>query len=123
MRQGRNHDVAVFPLIYSPHSKLPGTGLVHGEDFFARCNDLCGCWQIRPLNKATQILGVCFRVVKKVDACLGRFDQVMGGDVCGHAHGNARSAVEQQIWQSGRQSNRFIEGSIKIRLPINGSLP
>ena len=44
----------------------------------------------------------------------------MGRDAGGHAHGNARTAVQQEKGQLRRQHGRFLLGPIEVRSEING---
>ena len=48
--------------------------------------------------------------------------QIVGGQVRGHAHGDARAAVDQQIWDGGRQHGRFLELVVIVRREVDGIL-
>ena len=53
-------------------------------------------------------------VPQECHQAIHNFPQVVGGDVGGHAHGNAGAAVEQKDRQLSRQNGRFLLGSIEI---------
>ena len=48
------------------------------------------------------------------------FIEVVWRNICGHAHGNARRAINEQIRHFGRQNQGFVLAAIVIRAKING---
>ncbi len=52
----------------------------------------------------------------------GQLDQVMRRDVGGHADGDARGPVEQQVGQAGRQHGRLLQRAIEVVHEIDGVL-
>ena len=62
------------------------------------------------------------RGVRMRHQMLGRIDdlaQVMRGHVRGHAHGDARAAVDQQVRDGGRQHGRLLELVVVVRREID----
>ncbi len=62
-------------------------------------------------------------MLQKVDAGPGHLPQVVGRDVGGHAHGNARGAVQEQVGEARRQHHGLLEGAVEIQRPVHGALP
>src|SRR5699024_11897774 len=48
--------------------------------------------------------------------------QVVRGDVRGHAHGDARGAVDQQVREPRGQDHRFLVAPVVVVLEVDGAL-
>ncbi len=60
--------------------------------------------------------------VDQIDDGVAQLNQIMGRDVGGHTHGDARRAVEQQVGQSRRQEVRLFQRVVKVGSVIDGVL-
>ena len=112
---GNLRDDYLFPV--SPHLLDRGGGLhddaaapggVGVEDTLVT-EDIGACWEIWALDHPHQLLGGGVRVVYQQDNGVANLAQVMGRDVRGHAHGDARRAVDQHVWHARRQYRWFAQ--------------
>ena len=103
MRQGGHDDVGILPLPDGAHFYRTRTAEVHGKQVPARRNDLRLGRKVRPLNILQQFLGRTPRRLQQPDARGGDLPEVMRRNIRRHAHGNARSPVQQDIGQARRQ--------------------
>lgn len=53
---------------------------------------------------------------------LGDLAEVVGGNVRGHADGNAARAVDQQAGDAGREDRRLLQPVVEVRLEVDGVL-
>ena len=56
-----------------------------------------------------EVVGRGVRVVDQVDRGVHHLSQVVGGNVGGHAYGDALASVDQQVREPGREDFRFGE--------------
>ena len=61
-------------------------------------------------------------VVDEVDAGVGNLVEVVGRNVGRHADGDARRAVEKQVWQIGGQDARLLESVVEVGVEVDGVL-
>ena len=82
--------------------------------------DVAACREIGCLDVVHQLLDRDVVVVDVGHRAVDDFRQVVGGHVGGHTHGNAGSAVDQQVGNAGRQYSRFLEGVVEVHLEVDG---
>ena len=78
--------------------------------------------KIRPGDNADQIINGDIRVVDIGAAGVQNLAKIMRRNIGGHTDGNTVGAVDQQVWISGRQNNRFLQRFIIVRHKVNGVL-
>ena len=80
--------------------------------------------EIRPFDEAHQVFDgdVVHRlpVLEHVDQRVADFAEIMRRDVGGHADGNPRRAVDQQVGDVGRQDGWFLQRAVEIVGEIDG---
>jgi len=82
--------------------------------------------EVRPLDELHQIVerhlvGVVLPV-DEIDDGVAQLVEVVGRDVGGHAHGDARRPVEQQVGQSRRQQVRLLQRIVEVGYEGDGVL-
>jgi hypothetical protein len=79
--------------------------------------------KIWPLDKVHQVLdGDAVQlapVVERIDQRVAHLAQVVGRDGSGHAHGDAGSAVDQQVGDGGGEDGGFLERVVKVGYEIH----
>ena len=78
--------------------------------------------QVRPLHELHQLRGGGLGLLEQVDAGVGHLAQVVRRDVGGHADGDPRGAVQQQVGQARRQEHRLLERAVEVGGPVDGAV-
>jgi hypothetical protein len=86
------------------HAERAAPGLVRLADA-AQPDDLAAGGQVRSGYEAHQVVQARPRRGDQVAQCLHHLDQVVRGHVGGHAHRDARRAVDQQVGQGGGRTD------------------
>ncbi len=94
-------------------------GLVGHDDFVGAIDD-AGGGEIRSRDVRHQLHQRDFRIVEHRQQRIDHFGQVVRRDVGGHAHGNARGAIDQQVGHPGRQHRRLMLGFVVVGDEIHG---
>ena len=89
-----------------PHPEGPATGVV-GVAHAVQADDPPAGGQVRAGHEAHQVVGGGLRVGQQVPRGGDDLAEVVRGHVGGHAHGDARGAVDQQVRVGGRQHDRL----------------
>ena len=106
--QGRNNDFTVFQMPDRPGPHATPARLIDRLKLLQRGDDLRRRGEVRALHEGEEIFRFRLRILEQV---LGRGSDLSGvvrGDIGGHAHGNARRAVQQHHGKPGRQGFRFV---------------
>ena len=82
--------------------------------------DLTPGGEIGTGNHLKQLLVAQLRVADEGIQAGNQLRQVVGGDIGGHAHGNAGRTVEQKLGNAGRQHRGLLLGAVKGGEKING---
>ncbi|MBA7647815.1 hypothetical protein ES703_55594 [subsurface metagenome] len=90
-------------------------------DAVATHNEAAGR-EIGPLDKPAKLISGGLRVVNEIADGIAHLTQIVRRDVGGHAHGNARAAINQQIGGSGGQDGWLLEAAVKVGHKVNGIL-
>src|SRR5574341_1193371 len=117
-----------------PHHDPPLAGGV-GVDDPLTAHDDAASREIRSLDELHQIVNSDvaqvfinsfpvrgYHAVNHETDGTGDLGEIVGWDVGRHADGDARDAIQQQVWHAGRQHVRFLERAIKVIYPVNGIL-
>ena len=106
-----------FDVGHGSHHHSPTPGGVGLENALVTQDQPAG-GKVRPLEKVHQIFDrdvvQLVVAVNDVTDSVAQLPQVVGRDVGGHSHSDARSAVEQQIWQFRRQHGRLLQCLVKV---------
>ena len=73
-----------------------------------------GRGEVRGLDVAHEFVDGGLRVVQQVQGAVHHLAQVVGRDVGGHAHGDARGAVDEQVGHLGRQDRGLLQGVVVV---------
>ena len=133
--EGQLGDVDLHPLGVGPRNRLDlghaahdhpaAAGGVGAADAFGAQDD-AGGGEVGAFDELHQLVeGDVVDVVLPVDEedeRVANFVQVVRRDVGGHAHGDARRAVEQQVGQAGGQHIGLHEGVVEVGHPVDGVL-
>jgi hypothetical protein len=122
MRQRGDNDVAVFDVINGAHAHRALAGFVDFQQIGARRDDFRLGRVVRALDMLTELFDRGFWLIKQTHAGTGDFAQVMRRHVGGHAHGDTGGAIEQDIRQTCRQHQRFVERAVEVRPPVRRAL-
>ena len=82
--------------------------------------DLTTGGEIRTGNRLEQLLVAQLGITDEGIQTVNQFRQVVGGDIGGHAHGNAGRTVEQELGNTGRQHRGLLLGTVKGGEKVNG---
>ena len=78
--------------------------------------------EIRALDVLHEVGQGGLRVVQDADAGVDDLPQVVGRDVGGHADGDARRAVDQQVGQPGGEHPGLLAALVEVRVPVRDLL-
>src|SRR5690606_30385782 len=70
-------------------------------------------------NQLDQLIDRAFGVPQAIQTTVNDLGQVVRRNIGGHAHGNTRTAVDQQIGQARRQYQRLLFAAIVVGAKIN----
>ena len=96
-------------------------GGVGGADAGPAHDDALG-GKIRTFDVLHEVGQIRLRVFQHADSGVDDLPQVVGRDVRGHAHGDARRAVHQQVWEAGGQDLGLLAALVEVGGPIHGVL-
>ena len=78
--------------------------------------------EIRALDELHQVVHGAVRVVDHVHHGVDHLAQVVGRDVRGHADGDARGAVHQQVREPAGHHGGLHQGLVEVRIEVDGLL-
>ena len=78
--------------------------------------------EVRPLDHLHEVVHAGLRIVQQDLQSVAELAQVVRRNVGGHAHGDARGAVKQQIGHLGGQDGRFLQGVVVVGTKVHGLL-
>ncbi len=104
-----------------PHHHLAAAGGVGGADAAAAHDDAAG-GEVRAGDVLHQIRQGGLRVIQHTDAGINDLRQIVGRDVCGHAHGDAGGAVDQQVGEAAGQHPGLFPAFIEVGIPVDSVL-
>ncbi len=122
IRQRIDHHFAGFDPIGRTHLDLAVAGGIQPAQLGGRRDDFGPGGEIRSRHMAHQGVEIGLRVLKQMDCCRGHLAQVVRRDIGGHAHGNARAAVQEHVGQARRQRGRLVQRAVEVGLPIDRAL-
>ena len=108
-----------FNLGYGAHDDLALSGTVSLFGSVLAHNDGAGR-KIRSLDDVGQIVNRAVRFVDDFDGCVDGLHQVVRRDRGCHTDGDTVRAVDQEIWESGRQYHWFFFFPVEVRDEIDG---
>ena len=103
------------------HPERAAAGLVGVADA-VEPDDLAAGRQVGAGDEAHQVVERRLRVGDQVLERLDHLDEVVRGDVGGHADRDARRAVDQQVGDRGRQDDRLRLAGVVVGLEVDGVL-
>ena len=101
------------------HDEAAAPGFVGGENSFA-ARYISGGGKVGAGNHFHQFFERRFRVFEQQQEAFDDLVQVMRRNVGGHAHGDARRAIDQQVGHAGGQHEGLFARLIEIRNEIDG---
>ena len=96
-------------------------GGVRRADAAAAHDDAAG-GEIGAVQVLHQVGQVGFGVVQDLHRSGDGLPQVVGRDVRGHAYGDTRGAVDQQVWEAGRKDPGLLAAFVEVGIPVDGLL-
>ena len=115
-------DVAVFEMPGGAQADGAAPGAVEGGDFFARGDEFATGREVRRGDVLHDFVVGEQRVGKEGAAGGDDFAQVVRQEVGRHADGDTAAAVQEDVWQPGRQARGFLQGAIEVGDPGDGAL-
>ena len=115
-------DVALLQLVAGALAQAAVSGLVELPDLLGGGDDGRRGGIVRAGDEGHQLGHAGPGMVQEVDAGPRHLPQVVGRDIGGHAHGDARRPVEQQVGQAGGQNSRLLQGAVEVGLPVHRAL-
>ena len=112
----------VLPLHHlrlAPQLEVPPSRFVHRADRRQAAQRAAGR-EVRTLHMLHQVGDGRLGMVDQMDHAVYDFAGVVRGNVGGHADGDARRTVDQQIGQPRRQDLRFLQLFVVVRLHLDG---
>ncbi|CFU78885.1 Uncharacterised protein [Bordetella pertussis] len=70
--------------------------------------------KVRRRDQFDQLVDRAFRIAQAIQAAVDHFLQVVRGNVGGHAHGDTRAAVDQQVGQARRQQQGLLFAAVVV---------
>ena len=118
----RHHDAAAvlahgLDLRPGPHQNAAAARVIGGAHAAHAQDDATG-GEVRPLDELHQVVHRAVRVVDHINAGVHRLPQVVGGNVGGHAHGNAVGAVHQQVGVTAGQNAGLQKRLVKVGIEV-----
>lgn len=78
--------------------------------------------EVRRRDELDQLVDRAIRIAQAVQAAVDDFLQVVGRNIGGHAHRDARAAVDQQVGQPRRQQQRLLLAAVVVGAEVHGFL-
>ncbi len=113
--------LVVLHLGAGPHVNAAAPGAVGFDDAGPAVDD-AGGGKIRPGDVLHQPVDADVRIVDQREAGVDDLPQVVRRNVGGHAHGDARGAVDQQVRHPGGHHVRHAQGVIVVRHEVDSFL-
>ena len=110
--------VVVLDGVAGAHVDTPAAGAVGLEDAGTAVDDAPG-GEVRPGDVLHQVVDGKGVVVDQRQAGVDHLHHVVGRDIGGHAHGDARGAVDQQVGHLGGQHVRDALGAVVVVDPVD----
>ena len=85
-----------------------------------RSHDDATRWEVRSRKHFHKLFRGDVGVVNHHAYGFGNLAQIVRRDVGGHANGNTRGTVYQEVWKTGREYGRLCQGLVVVWLHING---
>ena len=104
-----------------PHPERPAPGLVSVADA-VEADDLASGGEVGARDEPHQVVERGVGVLDDVPERLHDLDQVVRGDVGGHADGDAGAAVDDEVRDRGRQHRRLDLAAVVVGLEVDGLL-
>ena len=101
-----------------PHDHAPAAGLVALADAGAAQDEAAG-GEVGPLQVAHEVGAGERRIVDEGDGGRDGLAQVVRRDVGGHAHGDARAAVDEQVGETRGQHHRLLAALVVVGGPVD----
>ena len=101
-----------------PHGDAPPAGGVGGADAAAAHDNAPG-GEVRPLDVLHQLLQGGLGVVDKGAHAVDDLAHVVGRDVGGHAHGNARGAVDQNVGEVAGEHGGLLQPVVVVGVKVH----
>ena len=102
-----------------PHHDAAAAGLVGLADA-GHAHDRAGGGEVGALDVLHQVVDGGVRVVHQLDGGVDRLAQVVRRDVRGHAHGDTRGAVDEQVREPRRQHDRLAPALVVVGHEVDG---
>ena len=112
---------ALFNFHPAAHFHRAAARMVGVVQTFARVDET-GSGKIRPLHVFHEVVHAALGIVQQQLERVAEFAQIVRRNVGGHAHGNARRAVEQQVGHLGGHHRGFLQGIVVVGPEIHGIL-
>ena len=96
-------------------------GLVHRLDAGAAADERAG-GEVGALDELHELVDGGLGVGDEVDEAVAELAEVVGGDVGGHAHGDALGAVEEEVGELGGEDAGLLGGVVVVGEEVDGVL-
>ena len=111
----------LLDLALGPHHDA-AAALVVGVVDAAAAQDHAAGGEVRALDVLHQVVGGAVGVVDHAHHAVDHLAQVVGRDVRGHAHGDARGAVHQQVREAAGHHGGLHQRLVEVRVEVHGLL-
>ena len=112
-------DLAVLDRVGGAGLEAAAARFVHLHEVGPRRYDLARRGKVGSLDVGHDLAGAEFRIVQERDASVDHLAQIVRRDVGGHADGDSRAAVEQEIRHARGQHGGLVERAVEIRRPVH----
>ncbi|MNI21319.1 hypothetical protein D3C73_748370 [compost metagenome] len=75
--------------------------------------------EVRRRDDLDEFIDRAGRIAQAIQAAVDHFLQVVRRNIGGHAHGNTRTAVDQQVGQARRQQQRFLFATVVVGAEVH----
>ena len=110
--------VDVLKMALGAHDHAAPPGAVAVLDAVDAVDD-AGRGEVRCRDDLHQLIDGGIRMVQQVQAGVHHFVQVVGRDIGGHAHGDTRRSIDQQIGQLAGQHDGLFQAAVVVRTKIH----
>ncbi len=111
----------IFKVATRPHHHPSASGAI-GVSHSRSAIDDARCREVGRRHALHQLLDRRPRVAQQMQTGVEHLAQVVRRNIGGHAHRNARRAIDQQIGQTRRQQQRLLLGAVIVGAEIDGFL-
>ena len=113
--------LALFHFQAAAHLHGAATGVVGVGQALARVDEAAR-GEVRALDHVHEVRDGALGIVQQHLQGVAQLAQVVGRDVGGHAHGDARRTVEQQVGHLGGQHRGLLQGVVVVGPEVHGLL-